>query len=102
MVVYWSEVVEKSGISPEAMIRGPKPEDVITWEILEPHVEEFPDGEDQIRNLLDRCQELRNQGKLFVTSTSHHCVGVSGVIDGKLPDGTVYQWRKRRSYSTPT
>jgi hypothetical protein len=77
MVVYWCDVVNDE---------------------LVPNVEDFPDGEDQIGKLLARCSELREQGKFFVTSTSHHCTGVAGVIDGKLPDGTVYQWRKRRPY----
>ncbi len=61
----------------------------------------FPDGEDQIGEMLKRCEQLRAAGKLFVTSCSHHSTGASGIIDGKLPDGSVYQWRKRRSYDTP-
>ncbi len=58
----------------------------------------FPEEDLQIRKVLDECAELRAEGKLFVTSTSDLCIGVSGIIDGKLPDGTTYQWRKRRPY----
>lgn len=60
--------------------------------------EEFPDGEEQISTMLKYCEDLRAAGKQFVTSCSHHSNGVAGIIDGKLPDGTVYQWRKRRPY----
>ena len=68
---------------------------------LFPNCEMFPDGEEQITKMLKRCEQLRSAGKLFVTSCSHHSNGVAGIIDGKLPDGNVYQWRKRRSYDTP-
>lgn len=63
-----------------------------------PACELFPDGEDQIGLMLKCCEELRAAGKEFVTSCSHHSTGVSGIVDGKLPDGSVYQWRKRRPY----
>ena len=64
----------------------------------EPCCELFPEEDLQIRKVLDRCAELREAGKMFVTSTSGLCIGVSGIIDGKLPDGSTYQWRKRRPY----
>lgn len=63
-----------------------------------PGCEIFLDGDEQIGEMLKRCEQLRAAGKLFVTSCSHHSIGVSGIIDGKLPDGSVYQWRKRRPY----
>jgi len=87
MVVYWCE-----RIGPFYTDSGEP------YYEMDPHVEEFPDGEDQIAKLLNTCDALRKAGKFFVTSTSHHCTGVSGIIDGKLPDGTTYQWRKRRPY----
>jgi hypothetical protein len=78
MMVYWIELHD--GVTPQACFE---------W---------FEDGEDQIGQMLARCAELREAGKMYVTSCSHHSTGVAGVIDGKLPDGSVYQWRKRRPY----
>lgn len=63
-----------------------------------PACEMFPNDEDQITTMLKYCADLRAAGKEFVTSCSHHSNGVSGIVDGKLPDGSVYQWRKRRPY----
>lgn len=64
---------------------------------LIPRVEMFPEGESQLTDMLARCRELHALGKFFITSASHHNEGVvTGVIDGKLPDGTPYTWRKRR------
>lgn len=46
-------------------------------------------------------QQMRKEGFMFVTLVTHdpNCVGqlgVDGVQDGKLPDGTEYSWKKRR------
>jgi hypothetical protein len=43
----------------------------------------------------------RNKRNSFVVMTSENpnCVGkqgVDGVVDGKLPDGNDYEWKKRR------
>lgn len=65
---------------------------------------EFTDGPTQITDALEFCAELRKIKTIsHITTCSEHpdCVsenGVSGIVDGKLPDGTPYQWRKRRSY----
>lgn len=62
-------------------------------EQLVPHMEVV----EEIIPMLQRMRELHAAGKLFITSTSHTRDGVvQGVIDGKLPDGTPYTWKKRR------
>ena len=45
--------------------------------------------------------ELRENGNTYVTIASENpnCVGKQGVdsvVDGKLPDGNDYEWKKRR------
>ena len=45
--------------------------------------------------------ELRNNGNRFVTIASENPdsvgkAGVDSIVDGQLPDGTDYTWRKRR------
>lgn len=50
---------------------------------------------------LNWCQELRTAGETFVTMVSENPdsigrPGVDAVVDGKLPDGSDYTWRKRR------
>ena len=57
----------------------------------ESHGETFQD----VSRALDRCQELRNSGRRFVTMASEidHMVGDWGV---KETDST-YNWKKRRT-----
>lgn len=65
----------------------------VDGENLRAHVEFV----EEIPELLARMRELHKAGFLFITSASHTRDGVvQGVIDGKLPDGTPYTWRKRR------
>lgn len=65
--------------------------------ILKAQAEYFHEGPAQITDMLARMRELHKQGKFFITSASHTRDGiVQGVIDGKLPDGTDYTWKKRR------
>lgn len=50
---------------------------------------------------LDQAKILRECGNRFVTIASEipECVtlpGVDSVVDGKLPNGSDYTWRKRR------
>ena len=50
---------------------------------------------------LKHTQFLRTTGRTFVTLVSENPdvvgkPGVDGVVDGLLPDGTEYTWRKRR------
>jgi hypothetical protein len=75
MVVYWCESLDG---------------------VMAPNVEQFPDGEQQIGLLLARAAQLREQGMFFVTTASHHSIGVDGVKDGLLPNGQPYTWKKRR------
>ena len=47
------------------------------------------------------CEEKRQKGMTFVTMVSEDPnsvgrPGVDSVVDGVLPDGTEYTWRKRR------
>ena len=72
---------------------------VVYWcdENLTPHVETFEEGQNQIKLLLEFCQQLRLDGKLFVTSASLDSSSGSIVRDGKLPNGEPYTWKKRRT-----
>ena len=50
---------------------------------------------------LNWTQFLRDKGRTFVTMVSENPnsvgeQGVDSVIDGKLPDGNDYEWKKRR------
>lgn len=50
---------------------------------------------------LKHSQWLRNENFRFVTMASENSdqvgkMGVDAVVDGKLPDGTDYTWKKRR------
>ena len=56
---------------------------------------------DEMMNALQKSAELRKSNCSFVTMVSENpdCVGQMGVdsiVDGKLPDGTNYEWKKRR------
>lgn len=62
---------------------------------LVPFVREFEGTPTQITDLLDFCAELRQQQKLFITSTGEG-IGSDIVRDGKLPNGQPYTWKKRR------
>jgi hypothetical protein len=58
------------------------------------------DFEDLI-SALAHTKYLRDVGRSFVTMVSENpdCVGKPGVdtvVDGKLPDGSNYEWKKRR------
>jgi len=50
---------------------------------------------------LKKTQQLRNDGCRFVSMVSEIAdqvgkLGVDAVVDGKLPDGGDYTWKKRR------
>ncbi len=50
---------------------------------------------------LKHTQQLRNDGCRFVSMVSESTnqvgkMGVDAVVDGKLPDGNDYTWKKRR------
>lgn len=50
---------------------------------------------------LKRTQQLRNEGFRFISMVSENTdqvgkMGVDAVVDGKLPDGGDYTWKKRR------
>ena len=56
---------------------------------------------DQMSEALQSTQGLRTMGHTFVTMVCENSdqvgkMGVSAVENGKLPDGTDYEWRKRR------
>lgn len=56
---------------------------------------------DQMTEALGAAQSLRNNGYTFVTIVCENSdqvgkMGVSAVENGRLPDGTDYNWRKRR------
>ena len=60
----------------------------------------YQDFED-LASALQHSKYLRDVGRSFVTMVSENpnCVGKQGVdsvVDGKLPDGTNYEWKKRR------
>jgi hypothetical protein len=55
---------------------------------------------DKLGEALKESQDLRNMGRSFVTMVSEdpNQVGKSGVdavVNGKLPDGSVYDWTKK-------
>ena len=63
----------------------------------ESYGEEFP----EMTAALNQCQTLRNSGRSFVTMVSENPdsvghPGVDSVVDGMLPNGTEYTWKKRR------
>lgn len=50
---------------------------------------------------LNLTQRLRNEGFRFISMVTENVdqvgrMGVDAVIDGKLPDGSEYTWKKRR------
>ena len=58
-------------------------------------------NDDCMADALKKTQELRNSGATFVTMVSENVnqvgkMGVDAVVDGVLPDGTEYTWKKRR------
>lgn len=75
MIVYWSE---------------------LDGDELVACVEKFEEGPGQLNKLLDFCAKLRDEGKMFITSTSHHITPGDIVKNGKLPNGQPYTWTKRR------
>jgi hypothetical protein len=55
----------------------------------------------EMSEALVRSQILRNSGATFVVMASENVdqvgrMGVDAVIDGKLPSGETYDWKKRR------
>jgi hypothetical protein len=56
---------------------------------------------EELNEALKHSKYLRDVGRSFVTMVSENpnCVGkpgVDSVVDGKLPDGSNYEWKKRR------
>lgn len=56
---------------------------------------------DSLTTALRICEEKRQAGYTFVSMVSENPdvvgkSGVDGIINGKLPDGEEYTWRKRR------
>lgn len=56
---------------------------------------------EDLTSALQHSKYLRDVGRQFVTMVSENpnCVGKQGVdavVDGKLPDGNDYEWKKRR------
>lgn len=56
---------------------------------------------EDLTDALQHSKYLRDVGRRFVTMVSENpnCVGKQGVdsiVDGKLPDGNNYEWKKRR------
>lgn len=54
---------------------------------------------EHLSDALAECEQLRRSNKEFVTLVSENPdhvgkVGVAGVVDGKLPDGSDYSWTK--------
>lgn len=46
-------------------------------------------------------QDLRQRGRTYVTMVSENPnsvgkAGVDEIVDGRLPDGNMYEWKKRR------
>ena len=63
----------------------------------ESYGEEFKD----MAAALAQCQSLRRSGRSFVTMVSEDPnrighMGVDSVEQGKLPNGDIYHWKKRR------
>jgi hypothetical protein len=57
--------------------------------------------EDKLSEALTRCNVLRNEGNFHVSMSvqNSYMVGKHGadsVVDGKLPNGDNYGWKKRR------
>lgn len=58
-------------------------------------------NQDQMVDALESANNLRNTGFTFVSIVSENSnqvgkMGVAAVENGLLPDGTDYEWRKRR------
>lgn len=63
--------------------------------------EAFSQDFDDMATALARVKFLRDDGRTFVTMVSENPnsvgkPGVDEIVDGVLPDGTEYTWRKRR------
>ena len=63
--------------------------------------EAFSEDFDDMSMALARTKSLRDAGRTFVTMVSENPnsvgkPGVDAIVDGVLPDGTEYTWRKRR------
>ena len=57
---------------------------------------------DHMKEALVATQDLRDRNFSFVTMVSENPnvvgkAGVDAVINGKLPDGSTYDWKKRRT-----
>lgn len=55
---------------------------------------------EDLTKALKECEMLRQEGRTFVTMVSENPnnvgkAGAVGVVDGKLPDGTKYEWSKK-------
>jgi hypothetical protein len=57
---------------------------------------QFPEGPDQISQVLECCSAMMAEGMMFVTSASNHTTMGGIVKDDKLPNGEPYTWKKRR------
>lgn len=70
-----------------------------------PRCKEYTDL--QMTEALGQCQDLRQQGYTHVTMVTQldgqvGGMGVSAVVDGKLPNGDTYEWSKaHRAGSKP-
>ena len=56
----------------------------------------------ELADALTHAAQLREDGNSFVTMVSENPnsvgkPGVDSVVDGLLPDGTVYEWKMRRT-----
>lgn len=64
-------------------------------------VNAFTFANDEMLFALNKASELRNSNCTFITIVAENpdCVGKQGVdsvVNGKLPDGSDYEWKKRR------
>ena len=68
---------------------------------LRPLVKKIQEELDELKEALDFSNWMRTCNATYVTIVSENpnCVGKSGVdavVNGKLPDGSDYEWKKRR------
>lgn len=89
-IVYWMESYETDSLAPGT--------------VTEPRHREF--GVNELDKALKFCEELRRDRRAgakisHITYVCEHPdqvgeSGVASVVDGVLPDGTDYTWKKRR------
>jgi hypothetical protein len=96
------ERTQPSKLSERVRIPSPAPNDMYKIYFTNEYNEARSYNEDSLSEALKIAEGLRrNQRNSFVVMTSENpnCVGKQGVdsvVEGKLPDGNDYEWKKRR------